>query len=113
MILSILNSISVMLCIYVLISKKYKTDDKRVTILFICLNIIFMSRLWIVLDPTYSITVIYAAINFIAFLSLVLTMSLVKKSVVRDTRNLKERLAVILKPFKTMYNKILKRLKHN
>lgn len=113
MILSILNSISVMLCIYVLISKKYKTDDKRVTILFICLNIIFMSRLWIVLDPTYSITVIYSAINFIAFLSLVLTMSLVKKSVVRDTRNLKERLAVILKPFKTMYNKILKRLKHN
>lgn len=113
MILSILNSISVMLCIYVLISKKYKTDDKRVTILFICLNIIFMSRLWIVLDPTYSITVIYAAINSIAFLSLVLTMSLVKKSVVRDTRNLKERLAVILKPFKTMYNKILKRLKHN
>lgn len=113
MILSILNSISVMLCIYVLISKKYKTDDKRVTILFICLNIIFMSRLWIVLDPTYSITVIYAAINFIAFLSLVLTMSLVKKSIVRDTRNLKERLAVILKPFKTMYNKILKRLKHN
>ena len=102
-----------MLCIYVLISKKYKTDDKRVTILFICLNIIFMSRLWIVLDPTYSITVIYAAINSIAFLSLVLTMSLVKKSVVRDTRNLKERLAVILKPFKTMYNKILKRLKHN
>lgn len=113
MILSILNSISVMLCIYVLISKKYKTDDKRVTILFICLNIIFISRLWIVLDPTYSITVIYAAINCIAFLSLVLTMSLVKKSVVRDTRNLKERLAVILKPFKTMYNKILKRLKHN
>ena len=102
-----------MLCIYVLISKKYKTDDKRVTILFICLNIIFMSRLWIVLDPTYSITVIYAAINFIAFLSLILTMSLVKKSVVRDTRNLKERLEVILKPFKTMYNKILKRLKHN
>lgn len=102
-----------MLCIYVLISKKYKTDDKRVTILFICLNIIFISRLWIVLDPTYSITVIYAAINCIAFLSLVLTMSLVKKSVVRDTRNLKERLAVILKPFKTMYNKILKRLKHN
>ena len=113
MILSILNSISVMLCIYVLISKKYKTDDKRVTILFICLNIIFMSSLWIVLDATYSITVIYAAINSIAFLSLVLTMSLVKKSVVRDTRNLKERLAVILKPFKTMYNKILKRLKHN
>lgn len=117
MILSILNSISVLLCIYVLISKKYKTDDKRVTLLFICLNFIFMGRLWLVLDPSQTLGLVYTSVNYAAFIALILITNLVKKNIVRDQRNIKTRLYCVLKPIKTKYklfiaklNNIIKRI---
>ena len=113
MILTVLNSISVLFCIYVLVSKKYKTDDKRVTLLFLCLNVIFMRRLWLVLDPSYTVTVVYTVVNLVAFIALYLISSLVKKDVVIDNTNIGKRLACILKPIKIKYNAIIRYFKHN
>lgn len=107
MILGILNSISVMLCIYALVSKKYKTDDIRVTLLFLCLNIIFMRRLWVVLDPTYTLSTVYILVNYVAFIALYLVMSLVKKNVVLSKKDISRRIKDLLRPF---FNKIRKTL---
>lgn len=98
-----------MLCIYALVSKKYKTDDIRVTLLFICLNIIFIRRLWIVLDPSFTATIVYSVVNIVAFIALGLVMSLVKKSVVLDKLNISKRIKEILIPIINKYRK----LKHN
>lgn len=111
MILTVLNSMSVLFCIYVLVSKKYKTDDKRVTLLFLCLNVIFMRRLWLVLDPSYTVTVVYTVVNLVAFIALYLISSLVKKDIVIDKSNMSRRIYCILRPIKTKYNAIIRYFK--
>lgn len=113
MILTILNSLSVILCIYVLVSKKYKTDDKRVTLLYICLNLIFMGRLWLVLDPNHTIGLVYSSVNYVAFIALLIITNLVKKNVVLSKRTIGQRLACILKPIKIKFLEITGKIKHN
>ena len=112
MILTLLNSMSIILCIYVLVSKKYKTDDKRVTLLYLCLNLIFMRRLWLVLDPTFTVSVMYSAINFVAFIALYLITSLVKKDKVADDTNISCRIFKILRPVKLRFICIVNKIKH-
>lgn len=113
MILTILNAISIILCIYVLVSKKYKTDDIRVSLLYICLNIIFMGRLWLVLDPSQTIGLVYASVNYIAFIALFLITSLVKKKVILVKYDISKRLYCVLKPIKTKFNSIIGYFKQN
>lgn len=98
---------------YVLISKKYKTDDIRVTLLYICLNIIFMGRLWLVIDPSYTVNLTYTIVNYVAFLALFLITNLVKKNVVLDKASIGQRLACILKPIKIKYSQLMRYFKHN
>ena len=105
MILTIFNSISVMLCIYALISNKYKTNDKRVALLFVCLNIIFMRRLWVVIDPSIPLSLAYMSVNYIAFIALLLIMSIVKKDRVMNNTRIHNRIKKVLRPIK---NRILK-----
>ena len=112
MILTILNSIGVLLCIYTLISKKFKTNDKRVALLFVCLNIIFIRRLWVVLDPVIPLTLAYISVNCIAFIALLLIMSLVKKDIVYDNRSFKYGVIKVFKPIKNKILKLIGYIKH-
>lgn len=112
MILTTLNSIGVLLCIYTLISKKFKTNDKRVAILFVCLNIIFIRRLWVVIDPVIPLTLTYISVNFIAFIALLLIMSIVKKDIVYDKRSFKYRVIKVFKPIKNKILKLIGYIKH-
>lgn len=105
MILTILNSIGVMLCIYALISNKYKTNDKRVALLFVCLNIIFMRRLWVVIDPSIPLSLAYMSVNYIAFIALLLIMSIVKKDRVLRHTKIHKRIKKVIRPIK---NRVLK-----
>ncbi len=112
MILTILNSIGVLLCIYTLISKKFKTNDKRVAILLVCLNIIFIHRLWVVLDPVIPLSLAYISVNCIAFIALLLVMSLVKKDIVYDKRSFKYKVIKVFKPIKNKILKLIGYIKH-
>lgn len=112
MILTILNSIGVLLCIYTLISKKFKTNDKRVALLFVCLNIIFIRMIWVVLDPVIPLSLAYISVNCIAFIALLLIMSLVKKDIVYDNRSFKYRVIKVFKPIKNKILKLIGYIKH-
>lgn len=112
MILTILNSIGVLLCIYTLISKKFKTNDKRVALLFVCLNIIFIRMIWVVLDPVIPLSLAYISVNCIAFIALLLIMSLVKKDIVYDNRSFKYGVIKVFKPIKNKILKLIGYIKH-
>ena len=105
-----MNMIGVILCIYVLISKKYKTDSTAITLIFLCLNIIFMCRLWLYLDPNFILTATYIFTNIFNFIILFLTMVKVRKNIVLDKRNITKRLRSILDPVISKYNKLVSKI---
>ena len=106
--LSILNAIGVLLCIYVLISKKYRTKNKEVTLLFLCLNVIFIRRLWLVLDPSFTMTLGYTIVNYIALTALFLIMRIVKVDSMFYGKSIIERTIKIYNNFKKSLNNIYK-----
>ena len=114
--LTVLSAIGIILCIYVLISKQYKTKSIDVTLLFIFFNIIFTCKLWLSLDPTFTMTSVYIFMNYFTFIALCLSIIGVRKSVVLDKRSLQFRIVkIVIQPtvvrFKLIYKKILKTLK--
>lgn len=102
--------LGVILCIYVLISKKYKTDSKGVTLIFLCLNIIFMCRLWLYVDPDFILTATYLFTNVFNFVILFLTMVKVRKDKILDKRSIIKRLLNILDPVVIKYNQLIRKI---
>lgn len=112
--LTLLSAIGILLCIYVLISKKYKTKSIDVTLLFIFFNIIFTCKLWLSLDTTFTFTSVYIFMNYFTFIALLLSIIGVRKTVVLDKRSINYRIHLIIKPFiykiRLKYNNIKKRI---
>ena len=78
-ILSALNALAILICMYAQISKKYKTKSKDVTIIFICLQILFTCNLWLIVEGSVVIYSIFAAKNFISLSLLAFCMYSVRK----------------------------------
>lgn len=110
--LTVLSSIGILLCIYVLISKKYKTKTIDVTLLFIFFNIIFTCKLWLSLDSDFTMTSVYIFMNYFTFIALLLSIIGVRKTVVLDKRTFNRRILVtIVDPFINRIKKIYKNIK--
>ena len=112
--LTVLSAIGIILSMYVLISKKYRTKAIDVTLLFIFFNIIFTCKLWLSLDPTFTMTSVYIFMNYFTFIALCLSIIGVRKSVVLDKRSIGYRINKVLMPFinkvKDKYNNIKMRI---
>lgn len=110
--LTFLSAIGILLCMYVLISKQYRTKSIDVTLLFIFFNIIFTCKLWLSLDPTFVMTSVYVFMNYFTFIALLLCIVGVRKTVVLSKTNINTRLAKILKPvadkIKMIYRKTIR-----
>lgn len=108
--LSVLSSIGIILCMYVLVSKKYRTKTVDVTLLFLFFNIIFTCKLWLSLDPAFIMTPVYIGMNYFTFIALLLCIIGVRKTVVLDKGNINYRIYKVLIPIidkiKTKYNNI-------
>ena len=70
-----------------------------------------MGRLWLVLDTSQNIGLVYASVNYVAFIALYLITSLVKKNVVLDKYDINKRLYCVLKPIKNKFNLIIRYFK--
>lgn len=75
-----INAISVLICMYALISKHYKTKSKDVTIIFICLQILFLCNLWASIDGSIVLMGIFVIKNLINIALLGFCMYSVKKN---------------------------------
>ena len=75
-----------------------------VTLLFIFFNMIFTCKLWLSLDPTFTMTSVYVFMNYFTFIALCLSILGVRKTVVLDKRSLSFRINKVIEPF---YSKIL------
>lgn len=110
--LTVLSSLGILLCMYILISKKYKTKSLDVTLLFIFFNIIFTCKLWLSLDPTFIFTSVYIFMNYFTFIALLLSIIGVSKTVVLKEGDISYRLIKVMKPFikkiTDTYKRILK-----
>lgn len=82
--LTMLNAIAVLTCMYALISKHYKTKSKDVTIIFICLQILFLCNLWASIDGSIVLMGIFVIKNLINIALLGFCMYSVKKN---ETKN--------------------------
>lgn len=112
--LTVLSSLGIILCMYILISKKYKTKSLDVTLLFIFFNVIFTCKLWLSLDPTFVFTSVYIFMNYFTFITLLLSIIGVSKTVVLDKGDISYRIIKVLKPLTDkviqMWNR--RKLKH-
>ena len=64
-----------------------------------------MRRLWVVIDPSIPLSLAYMSVNYIAFIALLLIMSIVKKDRVMNNTRIHNRIKKVLRPLK---NRILK-----
>lgn len=72
-----------------------------------------MGRLWLVIDPSHTVTTVYTLVNYVAFIALFLITNLVKKNVVLDKTTIGKRIYCILKPIKDKFNSIVRYFKQN
>lgn len=82
-ILSVLNTIAIFLCMYTLISKKYRTKSKDVTIVFLCMQFLFLCNLWATLDGNFSQPILFMIKNYVSFAMLTFCMYRVKYNIFR------------------------------
>ena len=82
--LTVINALSVLACMYALISKRYKTKSKDVTIIFICLQILFLCNLWASIDGSIILMGIFVIKNLVNIALLIFCMYSVKKN---ETKN--------------------------
>lgn len=82
--LAVINALSVLTCMYALISKRYKTKSKDVTIIFICLQILFLCNLWASIDGSIILMGIFVIKNLVNIALLIFCMYSVKKN---ETKN--------------------------
>lgn len=78
--LTVLNSLCIFICMYTLISKKYRTQSKDVTFIFLCLQVIFMCNLWAVIDGNIIQSFVFALKNFCNFALLGFCMYSVRRN---------------------------------
>ena len=71
-----------------------------------------MGRLWLVIDPSHTVTLVYTLVNYVAFIALLLITSLVRKNVVIDKKDISKRIYCILKPIKDKFKLIIRYFKH-
>lgn len=82
--LAIINALSVLTCMYALISERYKTKSKDVTIIFICLQILFLCNLWASIDGSIILMGIFIIKNLVNIALLIFCMYSVRKN---ETKN--------------------------
>ena len=82
--LAVINALSALTCMYALISKRYKTKSKDVTIIFICLQILFLCNLWASIDGSILLMGIFVIKNLVNIALLIFCMYSVKKN---ETKN--------------------------
>lgn len=82
--LAVINALSVLTCMYALISERYKTKSKDVTIIFICLQILFLCNLWASIDGSILLMGIFVIKNLVNIALLIFCMYSVKKN---ETKN--------------------------
>lgn len=107
--LTILSAIGIFLCMYVLISKQYKTKSIDVTLLFLFFNIIFTCKLWLSIDPLFVMTSVYVFMNYFTFIALILCIIGVRKTVVLNKLDITQRIYKVLKPIKDKIKMIYKK----
>ena len=102
MILITLNSVAALTCIYTLISKRYKTKSKDITMIFICLQLIFLSNLWVCIDPEFIRTFNFVFTNYLSMSLLIFCISKVKNDIDHIENN------NIIDKFKNIIKRIIK-----